>query len=75
MHATRSVFATCSDDTFVNIFEVVGDKLDKIDVNLIMASRVNDHMPVGICFGGEGNNSLVVTPYDYKTVIIWNNVV
>jgi len=75
VHPSRSVFATCSDDTFVNIFEVVGDKIDKIDVNLIMGSRVNDNLPVGICFGGEGNNSLVVAPYDYKTIVVWNNVV
>lgn len=69
------MFATCSDDTFVNIFEVVGDRLDKIDVNLIMGSRVNDNLPVGICFGGEGNNSLAVAPYDYKTIVVWNNIV
>ena len=27
-HPTKSVFATCGDDTFVNIFEVTGDKLE-----------------------------------------------
>lgn len=74
-HPTKSVFATCSDDTFVHIFEVVGDKLDKIDVNLILSSRVNDHLLCGVAFGGDGNNSLVVAPYDYKTVVVLNNVV
>ncbi|CDW78897.1 wd repeat-containing protein 54-like [Stylonychia lemnae] len=74
-HPTKSVFATCSDDTFTHIFEVVGDKLDKLNVNLILSSRVNDHLLTGVAFGGEGNNSLVVAPYDYKTIVVLNNVV
>lgn len=57
------------------MFEVVGDRVDKIDLNLIMGSRVNDNMLVGVCFGGEGNNSLIVAPYDYKMVAVWDNVV
>jgi len=74
-HPTKSVFATCSDDSFVHIFELVGDKLDKLDLNLLLSSRVNDHILVGVAFGGDGNNSLVVAPYDYKTIVVLNNVV
>ena len=74
-HPSKSVFATCSDDTFVNIFEVSGDKVEKIDINLIVSSRVNDYMLCGVAFGGESNNSVVAVPYDYKTVVIWNNIV
>lgn len=74
-HPSKSIFATCSDDTFMHLFEVSGDKLDKLDVNLIMGSRVNDFMLSGVTFGGEGNNSLLAVPYDFKTVVVWNNVV
>ena len=74
-HPTKSVFATCGDDTFVNIFEVTGDKLEKLDLNLVAASRVNDFMIVGVSFGGEGNNSLVAVPYDFKTIVVWNNII
>jgi WD40 repeat protein len=42
-HPTKSLFATCSDDTFVHVFEVVGDTPWKRDVNLILSSRVNDY--------------------------------
>jgi hypothetical protein len=59
----------------MNLFEVTGDKADKIDVNLILSSRVNDNMLQGIAFGGEGNNSILASPYDFKNLIAWNNVV
>lgn len=74
-HPSKSVFATCSDDTFMQVFEVSGDRLDKIDVNLILGSRVNDYMLTGVTFGGEGNNSVIAVPYDFKTLVVWNNVV
>lgn len=74
-HPTKSIFATCSDDTFVHVFEVVGDTPLKRDVNLILSSRVNDYQLVGVTFGGEGNSSIVVAPYDFKTVVVLNNVV
>jgi len=73
-HPTRSVFATSSDDTFVHVFEVVGDKVDKIDVNLLVSSRVNDYMVCGVAFGGDSHSCLVAAPYDFKTLIVWNNL-
>lgn len=73
-HPTRSVFATASDDTFVHVYEVVGDKLDKLDVNLIVGSKVSDYMLCGLAFGGDNNSSLVAAPYDFKTLIVWNNL-
>ena len=73
-HPSRSVFATCSDDTFINVYEVSGDKLEKLDVNLILSSRVNDYMLCGIAFGDEQNSSIVAAPYDFKTLVIWNKV-
>lgn len=74
-HSSKAVFATCSDDTFMHIFEVSGDKLDKLDVNLIISSRVNDFMLTGICFGGEDNNSVMAVPYDFKNLVIWSSIV
>ena len=59
----------------MNVFEVSGDKLDKLDVNLVLASRVYDYMLVGVSFGGEGHNSVVSIPYDYRNLIVWNNIV
>ena len=74
-HPSKSVFASCSDDTFMNVYEVSGDKIEKLDVNLIIASKVNDYMLTGVCFGGAGNNSIIAVPYDFKTCVVWNNIV
>ena len=49
--------------------------MEKLDVNLVLASRVNDFMMIGCAFGGDGNNSLVAVPYDFKTIVVWNNAV
>ena len=70
-HPSKSVFATCSDDTFMHLFEVT----EKTDINLILSSRVNDHQLVGLAFGGEGNNSVISSPYDFKSMVVWNNIV
>jgi hypothetical protein len=59
----------------MNVFEVCGDRLEKLDVNLIVGSRVNDFMLVGVAFGGEGNNSVLAVPFDFKTIVVWNNIV
>mmetsp|Transcript_1337 Transcript_1337/g.1373 ORF Transcript_1337/g.1373 Transcript_1337/m.1373 type:complete len:82 (+) Transcript_1337:574-819(+) len=74
-HPSKSVFVTCSDDTLVCLFEVTGDSLDKIDINLIISSRVNDYLLTGVCFGGEGNNSVLTLPYDFKVGAVWSNIV
>ena len=42
-HPTKSVFATCGDDTFLNVWEVSGSKLENLDINLICSSRVTDY--------------------------------
>ncbi len=56
----------------MNVFEVVGDKSDKIDVNLIVSSKVNEYHLTGVAFAG---NSVVATPYDFKNIVIWNSIV
>lgn len=64
-HPTKPVFATSSDDTFMNIFEVS----ESNDVNLKLSSRVNDYQLVGVVFGDD---SVISTPYDFKDIIVWN---
>lgn len=59
----------------MNIYEVQGDKIEKLDINLVVSSRVNDYMMVGLTFGGEGSNSLVAIPYDFKNLVTWNNII
>ena len=67
-HPIKPLIATCSDDTFMNIFEVT----DKLDVNLVLSSRVNDYQLVGVAFGGD---SVLATPYDFKNLAVWDHVV
>jgi len=74
-HPSKSVFATCSDDTFMHVYEVSGDRIDKLEVNLLVGSRVNDYQLVGVTFGGEGNNTVLAVPYDFKNIVVWNNIV
>ena len=69
------MFATCSDDTFVNLWEVQGNKLDALDINLLLTSRVNDYQLAGIAFGKESFSSIVCSVYDYKTMLVWDDVV
>ncbi len=71
---SKAVFATVGDDTFLNVWEVAGNTLDKLDVNLMLSSRVNDYMLVGVAFSGESGNSIVATPYDWQNIIVWTNV-
>lgn len=42
-HPTRAFFATSSDDTFVTLWEVSDDTLSKLDVNVVLTSKVNDY--------------------------------
>ena len=74
-HPTKAVFATCGDDTFVNIWEVSGSKLASLDINLIVSSRVADYQMTGVAFGGPDFNSLVSSVYDFKTMLVWDQIV
>jgi len=74
-HPTKQVFATCSDDTFLNLWEVTGSKIDNMDINLIVSSRVNDYQLTGICFGKETYNSIVCSVYDYKFMLVWDDII
>ena len=67
-HPVKSIFASCSDDTFMNIFKLN----DKSEVTLVLSSRVNDYQLVGVAFSED---SVISTPYDFKNIAIWNSVV
>ena len=58
----------------MTLFEVTGPTLDSLDVNLVLSSRVNDYQLVGVVFAGPANTSVLAVPYDYKQIVIWNNV-
>jgi WD40 repeat protein len=72
--ANASLFATCGDDTFVNIWEVSGQG-DKLRVSHFLGSRINDMMIVGVSFGGAAARSIVAVPYDYAQMLVWENCV
>ena len=68
------MFATAGDDTFVNLWEVTGATVDKLDINLLSSSIVNDYQVVGLCFGQENQRSLVASVYDYKVLLVWDDI-
>ena len=41
-HPSQSQFLTCSDDTFLNVFNVTSSTEDSIDVNVTLSSKVNE---------------------------------
>ena len=57
----------------MNVWEIAGSKIDSLDVNLLSSSRCADFELTGVCFGGNGNTSVVATIYDYKSVLVWDN--
>jgi len=42
-HPNRTVFATAGDDTFVNLWEVSGSSVERLDINVLTSSIVNDY--------------------------------
>ena len=42
-HPTRTVFVTAGDDTFVNVWEITGATLERLDINILTSSIVNDY--------------------------------
>ena len=71
-HPTKSVFATCGDDTFLNVWEVKGDE---IEIDVVVSSRVADFILTGVCFADPKHSSLICTVYDYKQMIVWNDII
>lgn len=74
-HPSKSIFWTVGDDWFLNVWEVIGDTTDKIEVDLRLSSKITDLMLVGVHFSGEDNSSIVAVPYDYPNLILCENVI
>lgn len=74
-HPEKSIFWTVGDDTFLNVFEVQGDTVDKVTVDLRSSAKVPDLMLVGVCFAGDDNSSIVAVPYDYPNLILCENLI
>lgn len=71
----KSVFATVSDDTFMNVWEVSGNKLETIDVQLVVSSRCADLQVTGVAFGGPKMSAVVASIYDYKQILVWDDLI
>ena len=74
-HPSKSIFWTVGDDWFLNVWEVIGDRVDKIEVDLRLTSKITDLIIVGVSFAGEDNSSIVAVPYDYPNLIFCENVI
>ena len=72
-HPSRSVFATAGEDTFMNVWEVAGSKIDSLEINLVASTRCPDFLLTGLAFGGNNNTSIVASVYDYKSVLVWDS--
>lgn len=46
-----------------------------MNISLVMSSRANDYQPVGLSFAKEDMCSLVASVYDYKVLLVWDDVV
>jgi WD40 repeat protein len=70
-HPSEPVFATCGDDTFMNVWRL-GLVSDKLDVHVASSSWVPDLLLTGIAFAGKDHASVVCSVYDYKQLIVWD---
>ena len=74
-HPTKCVFVTCGDDTFLNIWKVVSSsKKGEIEIEVVSSSRVPDFMLTGVCFGKADLSSVICSVYDYKQLLVWDNI-
>lgn len=74
-HPNKSIFWTVGDDTFLNVFEVSGDTVDKIQVDLRLSAKVPDLMLMGVQFAGDDYSSICAVPYDYPNLILCENII
>ena len=72
-HPAKSIFVTVGDDTFLNVWEVESGAA--FNIRLVMSSRVPDFLLTGVCFANQNYNSILATVYNFKTVIVWDDVV
>ena len=71
MHPVKPLFATCSDDTFINVWELPNS--EELKVNLHSSTRCNDFQLTGLCFAPDSSekyDKIVATVYSYKTIVV-----
>ena len=74
-HPSKSVFCSVGDDTFMNLFELSGDKHELISISVRSSTPVKDLNLVGVQFYGADSNSIIAAPYDYSTLAYWENLI
>ena len=70
-HPARNVFATCGDDTFMNLWQIKYDGVN-VNVDALSSTRVPDFFLTGVCFAGKNHLAVVCSAYDYKQLIVWD---
>ena len=61
----KNVIATCSDDTFINLWEVSSNNDTwAVEIKLIESHRIVDTFLTGICFLGYNKGPLIASVYD-----------
>lgn len=75
-HSIKPLFATVSDDTIVNLWfcKFEDNSHDLKDIELIKSTRIPNNLLVGVCFGHE-EKTLLVSPYDYKYLIHFPDII
>lgn len=72
-HGVKPVFASVGDDTMINLWHAKVESDRITDIEMVQSQRVPDHLLVGVVFGSK-QDSLIVTPYDYKFLIHMKNL-
>ena len=75
-HSLKPLFATVSDDTIVNLWfcKFEDSSHDLKDIELIKSTRIPNNLLVGVVFGNE-EKTLLVSPYDYKYLIHFPDII
>ena len=48
--------------------------MDRLDINILTSSIVNDYQVVGLAFGQDNHRSIVASVYDYKILLVWDDI-
>ena len=59
----------------MNVWEVSGTRVENIDVQLTVSSRCSDLLLTGVAFGGPKMSSVVASVYDYKQILVWDDII
>jgi WD40 repeat protein len=70
----KSCFVTAGDDSFMNVWEVSSSKDNGFEIKLLHSSRVPDYQITGVAFGKKSFNSVVAAVYDYRSILVWDDL-